>query len=228
MHCIPILYSVYFLNTQRSTAKMKTNQLMKIAFSNGEIEVFHKTSMGNLTQVWSCGNVSRMQDGKSAANMSRFLDSASTKEFMGELEKQGVTAFEVTGRGNKKRTWACIELMVYAAQHLSVSFHLEVIQSFIKSKILEFRDESGDAYKSMNIAIDSYLPNREGKNNLGVRIQIAQQIKRKVNPDLVSWNFATADELRHRIDLEDKIEFSLEAGFITGFPHLKQVIARMK
>ena len=206
---------------------MKTNQLMSIAFGGGDVEVFHKTAMGNLTQLWSAGNVMRVGDGKSMANLTAFLGSAKTIEFMEALKKQGVNPYEVTGRGNTKRTWACIELMIYAAEYLSVSFHVEVIQAFIKGKILEYRDESGDNFKAMNVAIDNFLPEREGKDNKGVRIQIAKQIKHKVNPELVSWNLACADDLRYRSQVEDKIASLLSIGVVNNYEHLKELINKL-
>lgn len=206
---------------------MKTNQLMNIAFDSGTVEVFHKTAMGNLTQLWSCGNLLRLKDGKSVANLSNFLKSGKTIEFIDALKEQGITPMEITGRGNTRRTWACLELMIYAAEYVSVSFHVEVIQTFIRGKILDFRDESGDNFKAMNIAIDSYLPERDGKDNKGVRIQVAKQIRHKINPELTNWNLASADELKFRCEIEDKITSILKLGLINNYDHLKSVIGEI-
>jgi hypothetical protein len=206
---------------------MKTNQLMNIAFNSGTVEVFHKTAMGNLTQLWSAGNGLRLNEGKSVANLSNFLKSAKTVEFMAALSSQGIVPIETTGVGNTKRTWACLELMIYAAEYVSVAFHVEVIQTFIKGKILDFRDESGDNFKAMNIAIDSYLPEREGKDNKGVRIQIAKQIRHKVNPELINWNLANADELKFRCEIEDRITSILKLDLINNYEHLKAIVNSM-
>jgi hypothetical protein len=208
---------------------MKTNQLMKVAFENGNVEVFHKTAMGDLTQLWKVGNATKIVNGGSPANLSKFMQSAKTLEFINVIkEKTGGEAVQVSGRGNTRKTWASIHMMIYAAEYLSTEFHFEVIDAFVKGKILEYRDESGDNFKAMNVAIDRYLPEREGKNNKGLRIQVAKQIKAKVNPELISWNFAEADDLRYRSDIEDKITSYLEMGFITNYTHLKDVIAKFK
>lgn len=207
---------------------MKTNQLMKVAFSHGEVEVFHKTAMGSLTQLWNCGNTIRGLNGKSPANLSRFLKSSSTVEFISIAEKEsGCKAFEVTGRGNTKRTWASMHLMIYAAEYLSAQFHYEVIDTFIKGKLLDYRDESGDNFKAMNVAIDNNLPGRAGKDNKGLRIQIAKKIKHKVNPEIVSWNFASSEDLRYRSDLEDKITMLLSMGLVDSYDHLKELIDKL-
>jgi hypothetical protein len=203
---------------------MKTNQLMHIAFSGGDVEVFHKTAMGNLTQLWNAGNKLR----EKPANLSLFLSSNATKRFIEVAEsKTGGKCFEMTGTGNKKRTWASIHLMIYAAEYLSPEFHFEVIDTFINGKILDYRDESGDEFKAMNIAIDKHLPDRENKDNTGVRIQIAKKIKHKVNPELTSWNLADADDLRYRLKIEEKIVSLLELGVVNDYEHLKQLIGKM-
>lgn len=203
---------------------MKTNQLMSIAFQGGDVEVFHKTAMGNLTQLWNVGN--KLRD--KPANLSKFLSSESTKRFMAIVEdKTGGKCFEITGAGNKKRTWGNIHLMVYAAEYLSPDFHFEVIDTFINGKILDYRDESGDEFKAMTAAIDNYLPMREGKDNKGVMIQISKRIKHKVNPELLSWNSADADDLRHRLKLEEKIVSILELGVVRDYDHLKELVDKM-
>ncbi|MCP4320906.1 MAG: KilA-N domain-containing protein [Alteromonadales bacterium] len=207
---------------------MKTNQLMTVAFSGGEVEVFHKTAMGNLTQLWSCGNRLRMEGGKSAANLSKFLTSSKTKEFMSVVENSiSEPPVHVSGKGNTRKTWANIHMMIYAAEYLSPEFHFEVIDTFVSGKILSYRDESGDNFKAMNIALDNHLPGREGKDNKGLRIQVAKQIKAKVSPEVVSWNFATADDLRYRAEIEDKITSLLSLGVVTGYDHLKTLISKL-
>ncbi len=203
---------------------MKTNQLMNVAFSSGDIEVFHKTAMGNLTQLWNVGNKTR----EKPANLTVFLSSEKTKSFIEVVErKTGQKCIEVTGTGNKKRTWANIHLMVYAAEYLSNEFHFEVIDTFIKGKILELRDESGDEFKAMTVAIDKLLPGRNGKDNKGVIIQISKAIKHKVNPELINWNDADADDLRYRLKIEEKIVSLLELGVVNDYDHLKDLIERM-
>jgi hypothetical protein len=204
---------------------MKTNQLMNVAFSEGEVEVFHKTKMGNLTQLWSVGNLIRMQGGGKAANLTNFLQSAATKRFIEIVEdKTNEKCFEVTGSGNKKRTWANMHLMIYAAEYLSPEFHFEVIDTFINGKLLELRDHGGDAFNSMTFLIDHKIPDRVGKDNKGVIIQVSKRIKHKVNPELQSWNDADKEDLKFRLDIERKVTTALELGLVQSYDHLKNII----
>ena len=206
---------------------MKTNQLMTVAFSCGEVEIFHKTAMGSLTQLWRTGNMMRSSEGSREANITKFLDSGKTQNFIAAIEKQGIKAIEKTGRGKTARTWACLELMIYAAEYLSTDFHLEVIQTFIKGKLLDFRDESGDNFKALNVAIDKHLPDIENRSIKGIRIQIAKLIKHKVNPEVISWNLATADDLRYRSEIEDKVTTMLNLDLVNDYDHLKEVIGKI-
>jgi len=208
---------------------MKTNQLMNVAFSCGNIRVFHNTAMGSLTDLWTVGNSMRIADGKSIANMAMFLKSSKTIEFM-EIIKESIggECINLTGKGNKKETWANIHFMIYAAEYLSPKFHFEVIDSFVNNKILEWRDVSGDEFKALNMAIDSYLPEREGKSNKGIYINVAKMMLQRVNPEIQSWNQANADDLRCRAQLENKISTVLELGLVSDWEHLKELILKIK
>jgi hypothetical protein len=63
--------------------------------------------------------------------------------------------------------------------YLSPKLELEVIDVFLGSKILHFRDIGGDNFKELNNYIDT-LPDRVDKNNKGVYIQIALLLRNKL------------------------------------------------
>lgn len=207
---------------------MKTNQLMSVAFSEGVVNVFHNTAMGDLTQLWKVGTIMRVNNGMAVPQLNNFLQSQSTKDFIDVCErKTGKPCIEVTGRGKNGRTWASIHMMIYAAEYLSTEFHFEVIDAFINNKILEWRDVSGDEFKALNIAIDNYLPNREEKSNKGIYINVARMLLKKVNQDLKSWNDASADELRERASIENKLVTTLQLGLIKDWEHMKEIIEKI-
>ncbi|OED34511.1 hypothetical protein AB832_07380 [Flavobacteriaceae bacterium (ex Bugula neritina AB1)] len=207
---------------------MKTNQLMDIAFSHGNIQIFHNTAMGDLNQLWNVGCAFRIENGKSYANLNQWIKSKSTNEFIEAIEKKhGIKAYEITGKGKNKKTYACIQMMIYAAEFLDVSFHLEVIDTFINNKILEYRDSGGDKFKALNLCIDNHLSGRKGKSNKGIYIQVSKMIREKCQLGERSWNAATAEELRRRDDIEDKIAFALGHGLINDWEHLKDLINSM-
>ena len=207
---------------------MKTNQLMSVAFSEGVVNVFHNTAMGDLTQLWKVGTIMRVNNGMAVPQLNNFLQSQSTKDFIEVCErKTGKPCIEITGRGKNGRTWASIHMMIYAAEYLSTEFHFEVIDAFINNKILEWRDVSGDEFKALNIAIDNYLPNREEKSNKGIYINVARMLLKKVNPNLSRWNDASADELRDRASIENKLVTTLQLGLIKDWEHMKEIIEKI-
>ncbi len=52
---------------------MKTDQLMQVSFPQGTLEIFHKTAMGNLTDLFRLGNQQRDKDDKAPLNTTLFL-----------------------------------------------------------------------------------------------------------------------------------------------------------
>jgi hypothetical protein len=207
---------------------MKTNQLMDVAFSKGNVQVFHKTAMGDLTQLFNVGNSFRLSEGKAIMPLAKFKETKAFKEFTLIVESNiKGKALTVSGKGRGASTWANIHLMIYAAEYLSSQFHFEVIDAFINGKLLEYRDESGDQFKALNRVIDDYLPNREGKDNKGVYIQVAKAIKAKIDPELTSWNFATADNLQQRLKYENSLVTVLQLGVVSDYNHLKELINKL-
>ena len=201
---------------------------MSVAFSEGVVNVFHNTAMGDLTQLWKVGTIMRVNNGMAVPQLNNFLQSQSTKDFIEVCErKTGKPCIEVTGRGKNGRTWASIHMMIYAAEYLSTEFHFEVIDAFINNKILEWRDVSGDEFKALNIAIDNYLPGRDGKSNKGIYINTAKMLLGKVNPSITTWNDATADELRERAVIENKLVTTLHLGLIRDWEHMKEIIEKI-
>ena len=207
---------------------MKTDQLMNVAFSGGNVRVFHNTAMGSLTDLWTVGTSIRLSEGRKVPILSQFLDSEKTKEFMAIIEQRtGTKCIEVVGRGKTGGTWANIHLMVYAAEYLSPSFHFEVIDAFIKNRILELRDSGGERFKALNLIIDQYLPEREGKDNKGIFINVSKMIKAKVMPGDKRWNDADANQLRKRDEYEEKLCTVLKLGLVKNWEHLKEIIEKM-
>lgn len=72
-------------------------------------------------------------------------------------------------------------------------------------KVEHRSDDSGTEYNILKDAIDLYLPKRDGKDNLGVYIQIATRIRSKINPDGGEWNTANHAQLERRTHIEKSL-----------------------
>ena len=210
---------------------MKTNQMMTICFPEGTLGIGHKTKMGSLTDLFSIGNKMRVAEGKTPANMTHFIQSKATQEFIAEcMTAQNISYNDIVrteGRGKSARTEACLHFMIYAAQYLSVKFHYQVIDTFINNKILQWRDDSGDQFAALNVAIDAYLPDREGKNNKGIFIQVAMRLKAKLKPEGDNWNTASALQLEERAKIEKSLVQLLQLGVVRDYEHLKELIDKI-
>ena len=215
---------------------MKTDQLMTVCFQHGDLHINHKSMMGSLTDLFNIGNKMRVLEGKSVANMSLFVNSVATQEFIRVIcEEQGCQPDEVikrAGRGKSSRTEANLHLLIYAAEYLSMRFHYQVIDTFITGKLLQLRDDGGNEFKMLNLAIDRYLPGREGKDNKGCYINIAKIIRNRC--DLVkpendpTWNQSAADKHAQakRYELQHKLVSLLELGVVRDWEHLKDLANR--
>ena len=217
---------------------MKTDQLMTVCFPQGDLHISHKSMMGSLTDLFNIGNKMRVMEGKGIANMTLFINSASTQEFIRIIcEEQACHPDSVitrTGRGKSSRTDASLHLLIYAAEYLSTRFHYQVIDTFITGRLLQLRNDGGDEFGMLNRAIDRCLPGREGKaNNQGCYINIAKIIRRRCNlvkpENNETWNqsIANKDAQLARYEMQHKLVNLLELGLVRDWEHLKDLAERV-
>ena len=228
---------------------MKTNQLMQVRIGDYTLPIEHKTMMGSLTDLWKIGNAYRLERTLNPMDLNHFLRSPETFEFIQVLERrQGVVSKYAdsapsirkgaligniqsdlirTKRGKTGGTWAHLYILLEAAGRLNAEFRLEMYETFIAGKILQWRDDSGDEFIQLNIAIDAYLPERDGKDNTGVYIQCAKQLKEKIKPDGDTWNTANHAQLQRRQELEKRLVDLLRLGVVQNYDHLKALIAKL-
>ena len=217
---------------------MKTDQLMTVCFPQGDLHISHKSMMGSLTDLFNIGNKMRVMEGKGVANMTLFINSASTQEFIRIIcEEQACHPDSVitrTGRGKSSRTEASLHLLIYAAEYLSTRFHYQIIDTFITGRLLQLRNDGGDEFGMLNRAIDRYLPGREGKaSNQGCYINIAKIIRRRCNlvkpENDETWNqsIANKDAQLARYEMQHKLVNLLELGLVRDWEHLKDLAERV-
>jgi len=83
------------------------------------------------------------------------------------------------GKPENRGIWANLHILLKGAMYLSPKLEYEIINVFLNSKILFFRDLDGDNFKEFNKIIDT-LPDRRGKNNSSVYIQVSLLIRKKL------------------------------------------------
>jgi hypothetical protein len=187
---------------------MKTNQLLKINMFGNEIDIEHLTYYGNLNQLFDIGNIVRVSEGKKPLQMQSFLQSKQVQEHCKYIEEDPIFKvsekgiFYKEGKGATTKTKAHLMIMVLAAQNISSKFHYEFNKKVILDRLLEWRDSSGDSFKSLNVVMDSKLAGDISKNRY---IKLAVAIKNRVKPNEGDWNKATAEQLKKRSAIEDTL-----------------------
>lgn len=234
---------------------MKTNNMMQVRIGDHVQEIEHLTEIGNLNTLWAYGNGLRVKKGLNTLNLDDYLRKPETVEFMVVLHKKlkygespyyegndltieydvhgrtkvtsGQLACLRTKRGKGGGTWAHLYILLDAAATLDPEFKLEVYDTFVKNKILQWRDDSGEEFKTLNIAIDAYLPDRVGKDNHWIYVNSAKMLKAKIKPNGDSWNTASHDQLEKRTKYETKLIDFLKMGLVKDWEHLKEIIAKI-
>jgi hypothetical protein len=227
---------------------MQTNQLMQVRIGDHVLGIEHKTMIGSLTEVWKIGNAYRKMRGLPELDLSHWMRSPDTLEYVKVVEKDlgfeyaDSAHYEVnksvlnhaiisplikTKRGKGGGTWAHLYILLDAAARLDPNFKHQMYKTFVESRILQWREDSGDEFINLNIAIDAYLPEREGKGNKGVFIQIAKQLKEKILNDQEVWNTASFTQLERRAKIERNLCDLLRLGVVKNYEHLKELITKL-
>ena len=133
-------------------------------------------------------------------------------------------------RGKYGGTWAELYILLKIASMLDKDLEVAIYDVFIKSQILQHRDNGGDSFKKLNLAIEKYIPSSSG-NNQGRFIQVAKLLREK----LEITNTKGYNEIEHNLEIQkrrDEIEknliFSLQSKLITSYEQLKNVIENLE
>ena len=229
--------------------KLKTNMIMDVKIDGHPVRVEHKTGLVDVNDLLKVGNMLRASKRLAPMTITRIRRNKDLMAFseavQRQIDKGYYQYFDVpselifaTGKGGAGTTTkAFLPVAIKIAALMDSDFEAEVYRVFIEEKILHYRDESGEEFKALNLIIDSYLPGREEKDNRGVYIAVAKQIRAKVFPDIVwdssaqgnIWNseLATAEALRRRSKIEGELISTLRLELIQSFEHLKEVITKL-
>ena len=187
-----------------------------------------------LNDMFIAGNAVRLSEGKPALQMASFLNSKTLNEYIEaaahewNIDKAQFIAKE--GRGKNTRTYVHVSVAMLAAEFMSARFHAHVHRVFIEGKLLEFRERGGTEFKNLNAAIDLYLPDRIGKDNKGIYINIAKTIRERIlgsEAKTEDWNVASVAQTHLRYEWENKLCDMLRLGVVRDYDHIKQLIHKL-
>ncbi len=172
----------------------------------------------------------KFQSAESALCISDYKNSSGKIDYAKLIKKFSVIKSQRGGKPENRGVWANLFILLKASTYLSPKLELEIYEVFIKSKILELRDLGGDNFILLNRAIDT-LPDRKGKNNRGVYIQIAKQFREKlelVNTKGYNIKEAIAEIQEKRSKWEANLIAMIETELITSYEQLKMILDKLK
>ena len=210
-----------------------SNYVMQVDFFGGSVRCDTEDRMVSFTDLARAGNQWRINKGLALRPLAQVMDSAGFAEFkkVAECNLPDAELVRVEGKGSAKRTMGHIILAVYLAEQYSPEFHYQVISTFVEGKLLEFREYGGTEFKTMNTAIDLYLPGREGKDsNKGIYINAAKLLRDKIlgkDAKTEDWNAATVAQTHARFEAEHYIAKMLKHGVVRDWEHLKEIIGKL-
>jgi len=223
---------------------MKT-QLIDVNVCGRAVEAY-TNGMLVFKSLETAGNAVRILKGKSPMNMSKYLESDDLREYTVSLvqyaNKNQLCVGSPSGKewtrddfikkeGPKRTSRMLVHLNVALkiAMRMDSDFEVELIESFIAGRILEFRLMGGDEFKRLNRMLDR-LSDRRGKSNIGVYIQTANKIREmcelKWDKGESPWNATTANSFaqKSRFEVQEKLCDYIEMGFIKDYEHFKEVL----
>lgn len=199
---------------------MKTVQIMERPFYDGIVRQNHKSGWFCATDLVKIGNKYRNSIDLGTISITSYFRQKTTKEFIEKImDEERVSKVRVTKRGKGGETWVHPLIMIDIAMWLNPKFKYEAL-SWLKDRLIQNRDMSGDSYKSMCGALDKGY-------NLGARMglvipKIARRIKESCGVE--DWNNATETQLskrdrihlvimslsKHSVPIDDMIKTALE------------------
>lgn len=207
---------------------MKTDQLMTVSFKHGDMQIFHKTNIGKLADVFAIGNQYRGNAGQPPLHMAPWLAMTQVKEYIAFVEKEVGSPVKITKTGKNGGTWVHLYILLDAAMYLSAEFKFDVIKTFVEGKLLINRNDSGDEFIKLNGVVTDNAQALFGKPaHSGHFIGMAKILRDRIlqSEGHQGWNYATSAELTERVRIENAVSKLIEHGLVKDWEHLKVLLA---
>lgn len=178
---------------------MKTEVIMKRELFGTEISQKSQTGFFSATDLVKAGNKWRIMNNLEPFNLNEYFRLKGTIDFVDELQNK-YGDIKNSRRGRSKDTWVHPILFIDIALAISPTLKIEVYE-WLFDNLIKYRNESGDSYKKMSGYLFAHTKN---KSNFYKEISdTAEKIKLACN--VKDWQFATAEQLKHRDKIHDNI-----------------------
>ena len=171
---------------------MKTEVIMKRELFGSEISQKSKSEFFSATDLVRAGNKWRRKNNINDFNLSLWLKSKATVEFILELERK-YGKVKISGRGRSSVTWVHPLLFIDIALAISPKLKIEVYE-WLFDQLIRKRNDSGDSYKKMCGAL--YVRHGDKRKFPKLISNIAVAIQKKCG--VTDWQKATELQLNKR------------------------------
>lgn len=227
---------------------MKTN----IVLSSSDRELFGttirqetKTGFLNLSDLRESYTQARVKNGWADKNITEILERESPTIFY-LLERQGIItvdittfmekvknegfakymksigAYKTTGARDTKTVWVNPYIFVMIAMELNPLFKANVI-GWLTDQLIINRIEAGNFCKALNVSIGKFSPDGNQYMTLAKALNFIVFGKH----DVGIRNTGTKEQLKELANIEEKMAFAIDMGYISSFDMLLKELRRM-
>ena len=184
---------------------MKTEVIMQRELFGMTISQKSKSEFFSATDLVKAGDKWRRANDMSDFNLSAYLSSKSTKEFIDSLKEKTKEDPIIKGRGKGTHTWVHPFLFIDIALAISPKLKIETY-AWIFDKLIQYRNDSGDSYKKMCGSLYLYAKNKHLFNK---NIQAVANLI-KIECGVKDWNEASEKQLKLRDLMHEFISFACD------------------
>jgi hypothetical protein len=228
---------------------MKTNVIMKSEIDRNLFGVVirqeTKTGFLNLSDLIEAYTQARVKNGWAEKNINRIMESDRETIFY-ILEKQNIITipictfieyidnqgfakymksigvYKTTGARHTKTIWVNPYIFVMVAMELNPIFKAQVI-GWLTDELIINRIEAGNFCKTLNASIQKFKP--DGNNYITLAKALNHIVFNKHESGI--RNTGTKDQLKELADIESKMAFAIDMGYIKSFDELLKELRKL-
>ncbi len=151
-------------------------------------------------------------------SLDKFMKSQQTEDFINSIAKnEGLNIRDVvkTTRGKNGGTWVHPMLFIDLCMWLDSDFKYKALK-FVQDQMLRFRDEAGEAYKTLCQAVARITPKERTREVMASVGRAVNFIMWNKHNDSERNNHATEEEMRLLQEFERRLASLIDDGFITS------------
>lgn len=196
---------------------MITNQIMKRPLANFTVEQRTKDAFFNATNLlkqWNC------QDGVAQRYLDNYFASSKTVEFVETIMKREnldtpkmVYVKSRASRGNEAGTWMHPLLFIDFAMWINPAFKYDVLK-FVYDRMLDYRNEAGDAYKALASAMAKICTPRQMKHYMPILGKGLNFIVTGKHENQLRNEYGTEEKQKEYFELERQVAMLVDEGFL--------------